>query len=452
MKHFEASGLWYPLDDPANAVGGTLTFDDDGLQLVLLGSFRQGWSPAAERYPIIHGVVGESPYGEFVTLIDNFRSGQQFNMVGATSERIRCRKAMVGNCHLPEGAPRFESVELDFSDLTEWVGLSGMKVEWRLDAGRTYVATYYKPDNVKSAFGDKTLTLSFIFNASESAHKTILSEAARLVVGPVGALTPETLGLDHVRTLQDLLTFATDRPNGVDKIAYFAEKDERGNIPKLNLIYEPMFQLKEKRKSLHPISVLFSYADTQSLGINIFQNWINLFHKHSAFCEVYFGHIYARPKYLDERFAGMVRAFTLLCSTLGETSGSTGLFLEAVEAAMKAHFPEDEREFLGHIVPTWSEVMMPIHLHRLLVKNSDLMGQVIEDFPAFVRAVSDTLGFVERRVEGARPPLKGGGLYDAVEKLDMLIKVLVLKELGFDHDRVTALVERNTQLNHLKTV
>src|SRR4051794_31946823 len=101
MKHFETSGLWYPYDDPNNAVGGTLKFDDKGLQLVLLGTFRQGWSPEAERYPVIHGVVGESPYGAFVTLIDNFRTAQKFNMVGATSEKIRCHLAMVGNFHLP---------------------------------------------------------------------------------------------------------------------------------------------------------------------------------------------------------------------------------------------------------------------------------------------------------------------------------------------------------------
>ena len=453
MKHFEASGLWYPFDDPANAVGGTLKFDDKGLQLVLLGSFRQGWSPEAERYPIIHGVVGESPYGAFVTLIDSFRTGQQFNMVGATSERIRCQMAMVGNCHLPEEASRFESVELNFSYLTEWVGRGGLQSEWKLAEGKSnYVATYHKPDNVKFTFGEKTLTLGYTFKATESAHQKTLSEAARLVVEPVGDLTPATLGQDYVRTLQDLLSFATDRPNAVEEIAYLAEKDKRGITPKLNLIYDPIFQLKDKKKSLHSTDMLFTYADTSSIGINIFQKWLDFSQKHKAFCEVYFGHTYARPTYMDERFAKEVAAFTLLCSALGELSESTGHFLGAVEVAMKAHFAEGEREFLGHIIPTWSEVEMPIYLLRLLAENSDLMGQVIEDSPAFVRTVSDTLGFVERRMEGTRPPFQGDDLYYAIEKIKMLIKIVVLKELGFGHEDVKALVERNKQLIHLKTL
>jgi ApeA N-terminal domain 1 len=452
MKHFEASGLWYPSDDPTNAVGGTLKFDDKGLQLVLLGNFRQGWSPEVERYPIIHGVVGESPYGAFVTLIDNFRTAQKFNMVGATSERISCHKAVVGNCHLSEGASRFKSVVLDFSYLTEWVGRGGMKVERRLDDGKTYIATYHKPDDVEFKFGEHTLTLGFNFDANEGMYKTALSEAARLVVEPVGDLTPATLGQDHIRTLQNLLSFATGRPNGVEEITYLAETDERGISPRLNLIFDPIFRLQTKQDSLHPADMLFTYDDSQAIGVNIFQKWLDFSQKHRAFCEFYFGHTYVKPKYLDERFAKVVAAFTLLCSAFRDTSEKTRLFLHIVQAAMKDHFSEEEQEFLHHIIPSTSEVEMPIHLYRLLGENSNLMGKVIEDFPSFVREVSNTLDFIERRVEGVHPPLKGDDLYYAVEKINMLIEIVVLKELGFGQSAVNTLIERNTQLNYLKMV
>jgi ApeA N-terminal domain 1 len=452
MKHFEASGLWYPADDPTNAVGGTLKFDDKGLKLFLLGSFRQGWSPDVERYSIIHGVVGGSPYGAFVTLIDSFVTGQQFNMVGATSESIRCHAAMVGNCHLPEEARHYELVELDFSYLTEWVGLTGLKLDWMPADRRTCVVTYHKPDSVKFTFGDKTLTLAFTFNASKEAHKTSLSESARLVVEPVGDLTPETLIQYDIRTLQNLLSFATDTPNEIEEIAYSAETGERGITPQLNLIYDPVFKLKERQSDLHVFDMLFTFGDTQSIGMNVFQNWLDFSRKHKAFCELYFGYIYSKPKYLDDRFARVVTAFTLLCSSLGEASPKAGLFLGAVEAAVKAHFPEEERDYLNHLIPSWSKVDMSICLLSLLKENSDLMSQVIGDFSDFIRAVSDTLGFVERRVEGVRPPLKGSSLLYSIKKIDMLIKIVILNELGFDQDLVKTLVGRNSQLSHLKTV
>ncbi len=452
MQHFEASGRWYPFDDPDNAVGGTLKFDDNGLQLVLLGTFHQGWSPEAKRYSIIHGVVGDCPYGAFVTLIDNFRTGQKFNMVGATSEKIRCHQAAIGNFHLPDGPISLEYLELDFSYLTDWAGRTGIRVDRNQAGVMTYIATYEKPENLAFPFGDKSLVLGCRFNAHEDTHTASFSEAARLLIEPVGEISPTTVGRDHVRTLQDLLSFATDTPNQIEEIAYGAEKDARGLRAKFNLIYEPVFRLKERKDSLHSIDMLFTLADSQAAGINIFQRWLDFSKKHQSFCEVYFGHNYTRPKFLDDRFKKVMVAFTLLCSTLDEMAERDRLFLESVETALKAHFPENEWDFLGHVIPSWGEVEMPIILHRMLVENSDLMCQVIEDYPAFVRSVSDTLAFVERRVEGPRSPLNGGEIHYATEKVKTLIKIVVLRELGFGRGDVKTLLERNKHFNHLASI
>lgn len=452
MMHFEASGLWYPSDDSSNAVGGTLKFNDEGLHLFLLGSFRQGWSPGTVHYPIIHGVLGESPYGPFATLIDSFRNQSKFNMVGVTSEKILCQKAVVGNFHFQEGPTHLQSLGLDFSYLSEWVGFGGMKVERGLVNGKTYIATFNKPDDVEFSFGKKTLTLGFNFDASESSHRTTLTEAARLVTQPVGDLTPVTLGEDDIRLLQDLLSFATDRPNAVEEIAYRAEKDERGITPKLNLIYDPIFRLVGEKEFLHSFDMVFCYSDTQAAGFDIFQRWYDLAKKYQKFITVYFSSIYAKPKFLEDRFEKVLLAFTLLCETLKGSSEKARLFLDDTEKAMKAHFPDDERIFLGHVLPIGSEIEMPLHMLTLLNENSDLMSQVIDNFPCFVKSVSDTLYFIHRRVEGTRPSLQRGELFYAMEKINMLIKIIILKELGFGEDAVKTLVARNNRLNHLKTV
>jgi len=450
MKYFEASGLWYPSDDRSSAVGGTLKFDSDGLQLVLLGSFRQGWSPEGERYSIIHGVVGESPYGFFVTLIDCHRLQSTFNMIGVTSEKITCIKGAVGNCHLSDGDSRFKSLELDLSYLTEWVefGGFGSKLGWADD--KSYTTTYRKPENARFPFGEKTLTLGFSFRASQGAHRTTLSEKARLIIEPTGDISPATIGLDHVKTLMDLLSFATDRPNAAEDIAYWAETNESGLTPKLNLIYDPVFRPESKKDSLHSMDMVFSYRDTQALGLNIFQQWLAFAEKHPAFNAVYFDSIYASPRYLHDKFAKLLSAFTLLCSNLGKTSEKTRLFLVDAEASLKAHFLDEERGLLGHLIPTEADVEMPMQLLGLLRENADLMGQVIDDFPSFVSSVSDTLAFIVRRVEGERHPIQGADLYLAMEKIRMLIKIVILRELGFNDESIKILIERNVRFNRLK--
>lgn len=171
MKHIEASGLWFPHDEPDNTVAGTLKFDDDGLQLILLGSFRRGWSPEPDRYSLIHGVVGNLPFGSFVTLIDCFQTQCQFDSVGFTSETILASKATIGDRHLSEGSSRYESMQISYSYLTDWAGLSGIKVDRMLDDGKTVTVRYSVPDTIKFSYGEKELALSVGFQCSQSAHK-----------------------------------------------------------------------------------------------------------------------------------------------------------------------------------------------------------------------------------------------------------------------------------------
>ena len=152
---------------------------------------------------------------------------------------------------------------------------------------------------------------------------------------------------------------------------------------------------------LNPSDMLFTFSDTQEQGLNIFQNWLDFTERHQSFCTVFFANLYAEPRFLNDRFASLMLAFTLLATRIGEVSERTKLFLGDVEAALNSHFSDEEREFLGHVIPTGAEIEMPYHLLRLLQENADTMGPFIEDMPGFVRSVSDTLGFFERRSEGS---------------------------------------------------
>ena len=95
---------------------------------------------------------------------------------------------------------------------------------------------------------------------------------------------------------------------------------------------------------------------------------------------------------------------------------------------------------------------MPIHLHQMLVENSQLMGQVIDDIPSLLKRCRTPLGSSRGVNEDRDPPLKVGELYYTVEKIKMLIKIVVLKELGFGQEAVRAFVEKKKLLGHLKSV
>ena len=125
---------------------------------------------------------------------------------------------------------------------------------------------------------------------------------------------------------------------------------------------------------LHASDMLFALRDAQDHGLNIFQNWLEFSEKNRAFCTVFFANLYAEPRYLNDRFATLIHAFTLLAMTTGDVSERTKLFVRDIDAALESRFSVEDREFIPQIIPTAAEIEMPSHLLRLLRENGDVMG------------------------------------------------------------------------------
>jgi ApeA N-terminal domain 1 len=450
MKHFKSSGLWFPGEDSANAVGGTLHYDSDGLSLKLLGSFREGWSAGQERYPAIRGVVDENPYGTFITLLDCIRIHSRISAPGITSETIRCGRAVIGISHLPDEPSRFETLEVSFSYLTDWVGQTGIRFQVTPDF--SYTVVYADPEMRSFPFGTKEVSLAARTGISHGMHHVSLNEESIIRMGPIGDYTPTDLGGGHVQVLQNLLTFATDTPNGIEDLAYCLTEDEQGIRPAYHLVFEPIFRRKNDKQTLHLTDMLFTVADCQKHNPDIFQNWLNFANRNPAFCTVYFANLYAEPRFLSDKFVSVMQAFALLIPSIKQVSERTKFFLNEVEAAMQSSYGQAERELLDHIIPTGPEIEMPLHLLHLLQENADTLGPLIEDMPRFVRSVSDTLVFFKRRSAGERSAFQGADLLHATLRIRILIKVLILKELGFDEQVIKSLVLRNNRINSIRTI
>jgi hypothetical protein len=456
MEHFKARGLWFLDDDPKNRVAGTIRHSKKGLSLTLLGSFRGGWQPSTGTYPLIHGVVSKSPYGEFVTLIDCFTKQTSLTMAGIGSETIYCNRGIFGDTHLPPDHDQFEALDVRLSDLTEWFGRRGIVSERvPCDGDFGLNVRYRKPESVKYGINDQVLTLGMGAKSSESPETLSISEEAHFFIEPLPRLTAEQLFAEYVRPLQDLLSFATDRPNAVQDLEFRGEKVVHGRVEwsrKYHLLGKPIFQPSGRRDDAARHNMLFTYEEAQEAVPNIFEKWFDFKRKYEAFCTVYFALLYAPPTFLDEKFLRLMSAFTFVTSHFGDVSQRTTFLLDHIHTFSASMFTEEERAMIGHVLPTGPEIEMPFRLLMLLGDYQPLMSQIIGDnLSGFVRSVSDTLAFVERRIaEADRPPFQGEDLYYAIEKIRMLIKMIVLTELGFGGEQVSRIIGKNKQFIHIK--
>src|SRR5688572_2934858 len=98
MRAIDSPGMWHLPDNKDGNVAGTLRYSpQSGLLLTLTGSFGDDLSSKeSDTYPIIHGVISDSPYdGRFVTLVDCFRKRVTLAVPGFASEEIRANRAYV---------------------------------------------------------------------------------------------------------------------------------------------------------------------------------------------------------------------------------------------------------------------------------------------------------------------------------------------------------------------
>lgn len=457
MRYFIANGLWFLGDDPKNQVAGTLRYSERGLQLKLLGSFRGGWSPKSEPYPVIHGVVSKNPYGDFVTLVDCFTARSSISSAGIGSEIIRCNRALVGDSHKSPEVDEFEAVDVRTSYLDSWFGRRGATTKIVTSDGFGWDVTYRTPDPVRLPVDQATLTLGMAASAGESSRRVTITEEAYIRIEPVPRLTVDQFHSDFVRPLQNLLSFATDRPNAVEKIEFRGEKVAQGKVEwnrRYHLLYDPIFRLEQKKVWLTSGDQLFSFDEAHDAGLNIFERWLQFSEAHEGFCTVYFASLYAPPRFLEEKFQRLMSAFTLLTTSLGEVSQRTVSFLDEIHRLVDDHFAEGEGARLAPIIPTGPEIEMPARLLDLLERHRPIMGQILEDdLSGFVKSVSDTLAFAERRIamEGSKP-LQGNDLYYAMQKIRILIKIIVLEAIGFDESKISEFIQRNRQFIYTRSL
>lgn len=447
MKYFTANGLWFPADNPKNRVAGTHRHSEHGLRLRLMIGFRGGWTPEFESYPVIHGVVGKNPYGEFITLIDCFTTRRKLSSAGIGLEVIHCNWGIAGDSHLSPDYDEFDALNVRFSYLDDWFGRKGTAVKFVPGEGFGLDVSYRQPEPVRLPIDQATLTLGMAAGSNQDTHRITISEEAHVFVKPLPRLTAERLLSAYVRPLQDLLSFATDTPNAAEEIELQGAKVLRGKVErnrKYHLLHEPIFRPKQKRDRLASDDMLFTFDEAQEADLNIFERWFRLSERHKAFHTVYFAWLYAPPRYLSERFAALLSAFTLLTTSTGEVLQRTAAFLEEVHNLAASRFTEEERVRLDPILPTGSEIELPSRLLGLLERHRPLMGQVVgDDLPRFVKSVSETLAFLRRRtIADDCTPLRGEQLLEAMGKIRILIKIVLLEEIGFDEGRIAKFIKR----------
>jgi len=457
MSPFETAGFWHTPDMPSRQIAGTLRYSaEEGLRLSLTGSFSEGFAVGGKtgKYPLIHGIVNDSPCGKAFTLVDCFRTGWTVRMPGFATEEIRANRAFVGEDFLSEDDFVFDSVSLEPSALDSWISTTGISLTPTDGDAIERGVRYLHPESVSFALNGQTLKIGFGWTQSQSHRSYSLREKVSLKIEGLGQLSFEEISRQYTYPLQNFFTLATDHPNALSSVVLYNNNlhTTDGERPSpIHHLAKPIYLLKEAQEDLQSDDMLFTYEDIQEYVPGVIKRWFAFADKFRPFCIPFFGLLYAPGTFVEGRFLTLVDSMVLFfCGVDAAHEAMTGALNEAT-TKIQLCCPDRNQLWLADAMPTSADLELPWSLLKALDVHRDIMAPLVgEDLEGFVDHVLATRKYCRYRdpafQENAAQAAK---LYWLTEKLKLLVKLLILEWLGIPTELVTRLIKRNRLYAHL---
>ena len=449
MQAFECTGKWCLPNDEGQGAAGTLGVSESGgLRLCLTGALGQVSPFQSESFPVILGLVDNSPFGDLVTLQGCALDGP---IVGSGSSTA-CAYFGAHLTHKIDFV--FNNMSLRLRGLAEWAqNLSAVEQQTLQPDGedaRDVLLRYrHKPPLVAEVPGAR-LTLEATY-AKHSSNKEAQGERLGLSVHCLEARTADEMNEDYVYPLQNLMTFCSDRPQEAEAFAV-----RWGGTP-ANVTYPDIHVIRPR---VHPedgdvpAEAVLSFQMVLTLKDvdfgDFIKRWLLVIGKYSAACNVFFGLQPAPPAFIDTTLPGVVEALYLYYSS--RNNGVVACRMDAKRwlRGILSGLQITDADWLADRLEARPTAPLPFILRKLLEEHSHVMNRLVSNRQGFVSKVINTLKcilFRESDLDGVAT--QGTELYWTMQRLRFLFKACLLHELGFRPEKVTALFERNSLYQHL---
>lgn len=452
MKAFESDGRFWLPEAPDNDLFGRLVWEKaGGTELTTNGSLQDERGDLGDKFPVIHGVVENTPHslGRDITLWNSWLVGRTTSATGLIRDRYRVQVALSGRHLGDEKTVAFKSAELRFSSLGAWTeGFTGLVPLDRIkDRKFTFGSKYETPDPLVIPCSGATLKIHTTATSKQRRRRYAIEESVVMEVVPDHLMRLSELNGAFVYPLQNFFTFAMNCPASVERwVNHLPDEDDEEGNSQVDVSYPRYFSGPENRDEEPHYQPLFYLKHVKERLPFIFGAWLAAADRLSDTFNLYFGVQYSNRMFLDWRFQTILHALTLY----GRVDGVPAINDNRLRGILDKVGPDDA-EYLTKLLDT-----------SLLLNDETVLLQLLEEHGseiewlfgrssrAFVDRVLNTFQYLLRRkVHDKFAASQGTDLYYLTETLGWLMKLCLLKEIGFPKDERRMLLERNQEAQHI---
>ena len=465
MESFEDMGYWWlpeesgkPISEiPESAIPGKLSFDPaTGGLLELLGNFEEGmpfgdnWG---KRFEIIHGYVG-SEYA-CITLNDCMVSSQSFDTFTETKlmvERIfRSPNYWFGKAE----DIVIEKLFLSYTHFDDWMRQNNFRSDrthHNYERVLTYDVGYVSPEPIEISLDNVKIRIESALSSKHSISEVSLKNFHRFVITPQEALQfDEFLPFINFH-LCNFLTLATNHTNYPLDVS--GKVSDKWGVR----IYYRIFDYKEKEGSVSPWPMLFTFNDVEDELPKYLSKWICSAERLRSVYALYF---YVRDRKtlaLETSFLSLAQALEgfhrIVCGGAYLTPEKYEPVKEALKDAIPLWVEASHKESLKTLFEYGYEFSLRKRLQIICKETLEDYCEIVEEFIGkpkdFAHIVTKTRNALTHPdVNAEKNELSPSELFDYVQKMEFLMRMCFLKEMGFPPDEVKRLFHDNQEYHYL---
>ena len=474
----EWRGVWWDPQKPDEQIAGVLSFSQADAELELIGLLpdpRRDEAPQSGSIELLFGLVdrprihGLTVDGKAITL-DRCIPRSRTIGSGVPVERHHPGIIIVG--HHFDGEIEFDAIEVRFTHLDEWAGLSGFSesLDWTDERKVEAIKVEFRPpEDITATLADGTsLEIGFAWSWSGTAVVTTRAEIEQRagVVARFPAPRAFDEALKLVGRVRNFLNLGIGHPVHPREVVGVLESqepdvDEADHLASSRTRVEVLYALSDqpdpsdmRERALLPHEMRFTLRDIHDSLDRRLQAWLDRYDILRPALDLYFGVAYGAVRYLEPRFLSLMQAL----ETYHRRSSSTTVLPEEehaewVESVLGAIRDEASRERLARLVEHANEPPLRARLKEVLASCPDVAPKIVGKTRAFLQAAvtgRNYLTHYDPDLEAQAP--KGIELLPLAAQVGALLEMCFLREIGFTCEEIDAIftrVRRYEEIEHL---
>jgi len=434
----ENIGLWYLPSNPTERLTGTLTIEEDNVcKLKMAHNFNGLSGVGVNELPIIHGILSN---GKEVTLVNSIKTNERWGFPGFPVSVWTCSLAVIGGLYNEANDIAISEIKATYESLNLW--LNKRPFEINANPASSELFMHYKmPDVIKIENTNFNIEFTYKVNSSGNLYSKFEVSQTEFVKFLFKESVHYREAINVVDDFSNFLTLCIGKSVNCEN---FFAKDTHGKDITLLLRAQKDNSAKVKENE---IIIKFSYIEDS------FETCIQTWSAKKELLEPiihYFVEAHEKGFHVPMSFLKVVQALEAFSRRMRHNKiWSDEEFKEMIERITLQLHAEDDKKLISGLIS--NEPRLRQRLNEILSEVNDVFEISSKKRSSYIYKIVNTRNYFTHFDESLKEKiLDVDTMYYITKYLKLVLRVLLLRELGINNDLIKQRMSDNQELMSVK--